>query len=94
MLFSGKELKRKRRRKLQSGKAYQLVQNIPILDWVRPSACRYSSDELWHFHWLFKSCSKNQAAKLQVQPNLMHAAQHANAKAFAKLIEELKPSKD
>ncbi|MEN3978198.1 hypothetical protein [Acinetobacter sp. CWB-B33] len=46
------------------------------------------------FTGYLKAAQKNQVTKLQVQTNLIHSAQHANAKAFAKLIEELKPSKD
>lgn len=46
------------------------------------------------FTGYLKAAQKNQAAKLQVQTNLIHSAQHANAKGFVKLIEEVKPSKD
>lgn len=46
------------------------------------------------FTGYLKAAQKNQAAKMRVQTNLMRAAQHANAKAFSKLIEELKLSED
>jgi len=41
-----------------------------------------------------KAAQSQQSANMRMQTNLMRAAQHANAKAFSKLIDELKPSED
>lgn len=46
------------------------------------------------FTGYLKSAQKLQSANMRMQTNLMRASQHANAKAFAKLIEELKLSDD
>jgi len=96
MIFYEKEPKLRRGRKSQSNdeeqtswfKTFQFL----IESGHRPADIFQMS--YGTFTGYLKATQKNQVTKLQVQTNLIHSAQHANAKAFAKLIEELKLSKD
>lgn len=94
--FSEKEPKRKRRRKSQSSEGDQ-TSWFDTFQFMIESGHRHGDImqmSYGAFTGYLKAAQKNHAAKMRVQTNLMRAAQHANAKAFAKLIDELKPSED
>ena len=96
VFFSEKEPKRKSKRKSQSEDTDQAnwFDNFQILiesghrhkDIMRMS---YGT-----FIGYLKAAQRQQSANIRMQTSLMRAAQHANAKAFAKLIDELKLSED
>lgn len=94
--FSENDPKRKRGRKQQSGDVDQSSW-FNTFQFLVESGHRHSDImqmSYGAFTGYLKAAQKNQAAKMRVQTNLMRAAQHANAKAFSKLIEELKLSED
>lgn len=94
--FSEKEPKRKRGRKAK-GKDLELSSWFDTFQFLIDAGHRHD-DILQMSYGTFigylKSAQKQQSANMRMQTNLMRAANHANAKAFAKLIEELKPSDD
>jgi len=93
VFFSEKETKRKRGRK----KAEEQSSWFDTFQFLIDAGHRHD-DILQMSYGTFigylKSAQKQQSDKLRTLTNLMRAANHANAKAFAKLIEELKPSDD
>ncbi|RLL42999.1 hypothetical protein D9K79_11570 [Acinetobacter cumulans] len=94
--FSEKESKRKRRRKSQSSAGDQ-ISWFDTFQFMIESGHRHEDImqmSYGTFTGYLKAAQKNHAAKMRVQANLMRAAQHANAKAFTKLIDELKPGED
>lgn len=94
--FSEKEPKRKRGRKAK-GKDLELSSWFDTFQFLIDAGHRHD-DILQMSYGTFigylKSAQKQQSDKLRTFTNLMRAAQHANTKAFAKLIDELKPSDD
>jgi len=94
--FREKESKRKRRRKLQSSEGDQ-TSWFDTFQFMIESGHRHEDImqmSYGTFTGYLKAAQKNHAAKMRTQTNLMRAAQHANAKAFAKLIDEMNPSED
>ena len=96
VFFSEKEPKRKRGRKAK-GKDLELSSWFDTFQFLIDAGHRHD-DILQMSYGTFigylKSAQKQQSDKLRTFTNLMRAAQHANTKAFAKLIDELKPSDD
>lgn len=93
VFFSEKEPKRKRGRK----KAEEQSSWFDAFQFLIDAGHRHDDILLMSygtFIGYLKSAQKQQSDKLRTMTNLMRAANHANAKAFAKLIEELKPSDD
>lgn len=94
--FGEKESKRKRRRKSHSSEGDQ-TSWFDTFQFMIESGHRHEDImqmSYGTFTGYLKAAQKNHAAKMRTQTNLMRAAQHANAKAFAKLIDEMNPSED
>ena len=91
--FSEKEPKRKRGQK----KAEEQASWFDTFQFLIDAGHRHD-DILQMSYGTFigylESAQKQQSANTRMQTNLMRAANHASTKAFAKLIEELKPSDD